>query len=312
MTEEQTQKLQNLLEHIKNNAIEIIDNHLYVSSSAMTSAEEIAKCARNELKVLETAVIGHIISNECGSGYTYEPNTMATYINTANSFNNADVILDSNIKRVEDKVDSISGDTDCADSKINKIYELLNGSGSTIQGCGETTQYTPDLGSCILSAATSFMDADRLLGDQMCEILEMWQSGMTCTSTSNWVDDGANKRLEVDVRASHGNTARQTDEELVITDFTGDYIDPTRTEFTDTNALRIVCLQEGESGSTPDVRSLQNGMYLSNVWDCGLYYGPSDSTAKTQARAAGYIVDQYSTDETSTAREYDYNNNNRL
>ena len=300
-----------LLTNLEDNAIKIVNNGLYVPAADMADAKEIALCTKNELSVFERAVIGHKIYEECGSGYTYEPNVDTTYISGATNFYNADFKLDQNLKRVEDKVDGVSGDTVCVDSKANKIYELLYGTGSTIQGCGEVIQYTPDLGSCVISAATSFMEADRMLGDQMCEILEMWQSGMTCTSISNWIDDGANKRLEIDVRASHGNTARQTDEEIVITGFTGDYIDPTRTEFTDTNALRIVCLQEGESGSTPDVKSLQNGLYLSNVWDCGLYYGPSDTEAKQQAAAAGYIVDPYSTDETGEASDYNYNNNVR-
>jgi hypothetical protein len=155
------------------------------------------------------------------------------------------------------------------------------------------------------------MEADRMLGDQMCEILEMWQSGETCTTKSDWIDDGANKKMIVDVKVSRGNDGTMTDDEIIIENLNGDYIDPTRTEFTDTNALRIICLQEGESGSTPDVKSLQNGIYLSNVWDCGLYYGPSDTEAKSQASAAGYIVDPYSTDETSTSHDYDYNNNVR-
>jgi hypothetical protein len=369
-----------LLTNLPDNAVQIINNGLYVSKADAEGAAELAKCAKNEVEVLEKVVIGHKIDQDCGSGYTYEPNGDAYYINTATSFNHADVILDQNIKKAKDNIESVSatsectknevksfevavlgapiteecgqgysytpnpyanyisgatsfadadfkldqalkgakddistlsGKTECVDTKANKIYELLNGVGTSMPDCGSGTTYTPDLGSCVISAATSFMEADRMLGDQICEILEMWQSGMTCTSISNWIDDGANKRLEVDVRPSHGNSARQTDREIYVTGFTGDYIDPTRTEFTDTNALRIVCLQQGESGSTPDVRSLQNGIYLSNVLDCGLYYGPSDSAAKEQARAAGYIVDPYSTDENPSATDYDYNNNVR-
>lgn len=301
-----------LLTNLEDNAIQIVNNGLYVPAADMQEALEIAKCAKNELGVFEKVVIGSKIDEECGSGYTYQPNNLANYINTATSFNNADLILDQNIKRVENKVDEASGKTDCIDSKANKIYELLYGSGSTIQGCGESAKYTPDLGSCIISGATSFMEADRLLGDQMCEILEMWQSGMTCTSVSDWVDDGANKRLEVDVRLSHGSRTVQSDDDIVITDFTGDYIDPTRTEFTDTNALRIVCLQEGESGSTPAVESKQNGLYLSNVWDCGLYYDEeNDADAIAAANAAGYITGPYRTDSGSTASNYNYMNNVR-
>lgn len=295
-----------------NNALQIVDDSLFVSKADAEGAGEIARCAKNELKVLEKAVIGHHIGEECGSGYTYEPNNTSTYISAATSFNNADVMLDINLKRVEGKLDDASGKTECVNSKANKIYELLYGTGSTVPECGDGIYYKPYVNACIISGATSFDEADHMLNDQICEILEMWQSGMTCTSTSNWIDDGANKRLEVDVRMSHGNTGKQDDDELIITGFTGDFIDPTRTEFTDTNALRIVCLQEGESGSTPDVRSSQNGVYLSNVWDCGLYYDEiEDVDAITAANAAGYKTDNYRTDTSSTASNYDYNNNVR-
>jgi hypothetical protein len=55
-------------------------------------------------------------------------------------------------------------------------------------------------------------------------------------------------------------------------------------------------LQSGPSGVTPSVETKQNGIYLSNVWDCGMYYGPGDTVAKAAAEAAGYKTD-YSTDE---------------
>ena len=301
-----------LLTNLEDNAIKIVNNGLYVPAADMADAKEIALCAKNELSVLERAVIGHKIYEECGSGYTYEPNVDATYISGATNFYNADFKLDQNLKRVEGKVDEVSGGTVCVDSKANKIYELLYGTGSTIQGCGEGIQYSPDLGSCVISAATSFMEADRMLGDQMCEILEMWQSGETCTTKSDWVDDGANKKMIVDVKVSRGNDGTMTDDEIIIENLNGDYIDPTRTEFTDTNALRIVCLQEGAGGVIPAVNSPQNGVYLSNVWDCGLYYDEDvDADAITAANAAGYKTDDYRTDTGSTASNYDYNNNVR-
>jgi hypothetical protein len=50
---------------------------------------------------------------------------------------------------------------------------------------------------------------------------------------------------------------------------------------------------------------------LSNEWDCGLYYGPSDTEAKSRAAASGYKTDPYSTDEASTAHDYNYMNNIR-
>ena len=292
------------------NIVEIRNNGLFVDGSALSAASGTAECVKNELKVFETAVIGHIISQECGSGYTYEPNNMATYINTATSFNNADFILDQNIKRVENDVQIVSAKTDCVDEKTDAIYELMYGAGSTLPQCGEGASYQPYVGACIISGATSFNEADHMLNDAICQILTMWTSGKTCSTESLWVEDGANRKIEVHARLSRGNTGQMTDDDVMIETLNGDYIDPTGTEFTDTNALRIVCLTEGPSGTTPSIDSMQNGIYLSNAWDCGLYYSPSDTEAKAKAEAAGYNTN-YSTDESPSASNFDYMNNVR-
>jgi len=300
-----------LLTNLEDNAVKIINNGLYVSNSAMTEAEEIAECVKNELGVFEKVVIGHKIDEECGSGYTYDAYPQATYINSATSFNNADFILDQSIKNVEEKIDDAAEDIECIDSKANKIYELLYGEGTTMPECGEGAHYQPYVGSCIISAATSFNEADQMLNDQICEILTMWVSGITCTNESEWVEDGMNKKIQVHSRLSHGRFAQETDDEIFIKDLYGEYIDPTNIGFTDTNVLRIVCLDTEPSGTTPSVESKQNGIYLSNEWDCGLYYGPSDTEAKSRAAASGYKTDPYSTDEASTAHDYNYMNNIR-
>lgn len=295
-----------------NNLIEIKNNGLYVDGSAMSDAKEIAECVQNECKVFEKVVIGHQIGEECGSGYTYEPNLMARYISAATSFNNADYALDINLNRVENYADDISAKTDCVDSKAEALYKMLYTNASPIPECGSGATYQPYQGACIISGATSFMDADMLLNDQICEILEMWTSGKTCTTESQWIDDGANKKMIVDVRLSRGNNSEQRDEDVIIETLDGPYIDPTRTEFTDTNALRIVCLTEGPSGTTPSVDSMQNGMYLSNVWDCGLYYDEAtDADAIAAAQAAGYKTDNYRTDTNPDASNYNYMNNVR-
>lgn len=361
------------------NIIEIRNNGLYVCGSAMTEAQDIAKCVQNEVKVLEKAVIGHQIGEECGSGYTYDPNPQATYINSATSFNNADYILDQSIKNVENKVDTVSAktdcntdelkafekavlggviaeecgegfvykgnpqatyinsaisfdnadfildqnikriddtiieieeDVDCVDSKAEALYKLLYTNAVPMPDCGEGVVYKPYQNACIISGATSFMEADQMLNDAICAILTMWVSGITCTNESEWVEDGANRKIEVHTRLSHGNGAEMTDEDLTIETFSGAYIDPTNTEFTDTNALRIVCLTEGGGGTIPDIKSKNNGIYLSSTWDCGLYYGPGDTEAKAQAEAAGYNTD-YNTDEDASASNYNYMNNVR-
>jgi hypothetical protein len=295
------------------NIIEIRNNGLYVCGSAMTEAQEVALCVKNEIKVFEKAVIGQIIGEECGSGYTYEPNNMATYIISANSFNNADFILDQNIKRIDEDIIEIKEDVECVDGKTDAMYKLLYTNAVPMPDCGEGLVYQPYQNACIISGATSFMEADQMLNDAICAILTMWVSGITCTNESEWVEDGANRKIEVHTRLSHGNGAAMTDEELTIETFAGDYIDPTNTEFTDTNALRIVCLTEGGGGTIPDIKSKNNGIYLSNVWDCGLYYGTTeeDLIAKSQAEAAGYNTN-YSTDEDDSASGFNYMNNVRI
>lgn len=294
------------------NIVEIRNNGLFVDGTPMKEAQETAECVQNELKAVERAVLGHIVGEECGSGYTYEQNNMATYINSATSFYNADFILDQNIKRVEIYVDEVSAKTDCVDGKADAIYKLLYGENQTMPDCGEGAEYHPYPTACVLSAATSFSEADQLLNDQICQILTMWVSGITCTNESSWIEDGMNRKLQVDTRLSHGNLATMQDENLYITTLNGDYIDPTNNEFTDTNALRIICLEEGPSGVTPSIDTKQNGIYLSNVWDCGLYYGTTaeDAEAKAKAQAAGYNTN-YSTDEDSSASNYNYMNNAR-
>lgn len=296
------------------NVIEIRNNGLYVNGSAISGAVETAECAKNELRAVEKAVIGHIIAEECGSGYTYEANQFGTYINSATSFASADFILDQNLKRVEDKVDSVSGDTECIDNKANKLYQLLYGTTApTMPNCGSGVTYQPYVGACVISGASSFMEADQMLNDQICAIMGMWVSGETCTTKSEWVDDGTNKKMIVDVKLSRGNGEGDKfveDEEIIIDNLSGDYIDPTSTEFTDTNALRIVCLTDG-GGVVPSIDTPQNGIYLSNVWDCGLYYdenNAADREAKDKAGAAGYNTNYLSEDQPSS---YNYNNNVR-
>ena len=294
------------------NIIEIRNNGLYVCGSAMTEAQDIAKCVQNEIKVFEKAVIGHIIGEECGSGYTYEPNAQATYINSAQSFDNADFILDQSIKNVEIKVDEAIEDIDCVDKKSDKIYEFLYGASSALPDCGEGASYKPYQGSCVISGATSFMEADMMLNDQICEILTMWVSGKTCSTESTWVEDGKNRKITTDVRLSRGRFSEQTDDDVYITDLTGAYIDPTNHEFTDTNVLRIACIEEGPSGTTPSIDSMQNGVYLSNAWDCGLYYDEvEDADAIEAAQEAGYKTDPYRTDTSQEASNYNYMNNVR-
>lgn len=201
-------------------------------------------------------------------------------------------------------------DVGCISGRTDAIYKTLFG-GVAPGGCGEGIQYIPDPLSCVISGATSFMEADKMMAYQICEILEMWVSGMTCTTTSEWVDEGANKKMMVDVRPSYGKTAEMSSDDLYIVDLTGKTIEHGVTEFTDTNALRIVCLEDG-GGVIPDISAKQNGIYLSNVWNCGKYYQVStEAEEMAEVEASGYKVEDYTTDEDASSSSYNYMNNVR-
>jgi hypothetical protein len=99
-----------------------------------------------------------------------------------------------------------------------------------------------------------------------------------------------------------------TDEDIYITDITGKTIEHGVNEFTDTNALRIVCLDDGGGGVKPDVSTKQNGIYLSNAWNCGKYYQEStEAEEMSEVGADGYNVN-YFTDESEDGNTIDYSN----
>ena len=198
---------------------------------------------------------------------------------------------------------------ECVSGKTDAIYEMLQGE-AVPTGCGENIKYEPYRDACIISGATSFYDADRLLNNELCHLLSMWVSGITCTSLSYWIDEGLNRSLQVDVRTSHGNVGMMTDEDLYINNATGKTIEPGVTEFTDTNVLRIACVTEGGGGIIPAVESPINGLYLSNVWDCGKYYDETntdDMAGHDAVEADGYNAD-YWVDNDSGAATANYSN----
>ena len=80
------------------------------------------------------------------------------------------------------------------------------------------------------------------------------------TPTANLHVDGVDsgKKLQVDVRLSHGKGSTMTDENLTITSTDSP-------EFSEENALRKVALDNG------GVTSTMSGLFLSTTWNCGEY-----------------------------------------
>ncbi len=347
------------------NIIEIRNNGLYASGSAITEAIDVAECTSHELKEVEMAVLGHKVDQECGNGFTYTPKEAACFISAATDMYDADVILDkyvcsahTRITKVEEDVDCLwqevnvtqenvlgfvippcginadgtpyhytghvdaciisaatsmddadvlldeaicgmMGDFTCISSETKMVEDVLGVTGS----CDKAINYPVSQG-CLLSSATTFAQADLILEEAICSLMSMVMKGSERPTTStkiiqgpDYIEDPDKKIIVVDTRLSHGNDSGrwQEDEDLVITDYNGGCIESgdsacTYSEFTDTNVLRIVDLTS--LGFVPE--SKYNGLFLSNVWDCGQYTENGEGTP----------YEKYMIDDSATAENY--------
>ena len=225
------------------NIIEIRNNGLYVDGSPISAVAETAECIKEELKVVENDFLGMPLLHNCGEGDAYRPNQGTFYIFSGTSFNDTDIILDREIKRLND-------DVDCLESTVDAMNTITFGSSYTMPECGEGAAY-PAYDGCVISAATSFYEADTLLDDAVCLLMSKPEVAGSDTPSNHTSLEVIDKyaHINVDTRLSHGNGNGMTDDDLVISDNDGAYIDPTRTEFTDTNAIRIVNIADSEPDS---------------------------------------------------------------
>ena len=84
-----------LSEH-DDNLLTIDGDALYVSGEAVSSAGTAVQCALNEIGAIEKNILGLTVSGECGNG-EYEKLARTHYISDADSFMDADAILDENL-----------------------------------------------------------------------------------------------------------------------------------------------------------------------------------------------------------------------
>ena len=130
-----------LLTNIDDNLVQIINNGLYVSGEAVSSAGTAVQCALNEIGAIEKNILGLRLSGDCGSG-EYEVQELANYINGADSFMDADVILDKNLRIISGDVESLlSASGSCTPSTrlraeqqgLNKVLkvDVILSSGTT-------------------------------------------------------------------------------------------------------------------------------------------------------------------------------------
>ena len=352
------------------NIIEIRNNGLYASGSAITEAIDISECTRHELKEVEMAVLGHKVDQECGSGFTYTPKETACFISAATDMYDADVILDKYVCSAHTRITKVEEDVDCLWQEVNVTQEnvlgfvippcginadgtpyhytghidaciisaatsmddadvlldeaicgmmgnftcvsaetkMVEGVLGVVGNCDKVINYPASQG-CLLSSATTFVQADLILEEAICSLMGMSTKGSERPTTSTKViqdpsypEDPDKKIIVVDARLSHGNDSGrwQEDEDLVITDYNGDCIESgdsecAYSEFTDTNVLRIIDLTS--LGFVPEAK--YNGLFLSNVWDCGQYTENGEGTPYEK-----YMIDDSATAENYYDRKY--------
>ena len=104
------------------------------------------------------------------------------------------------------------------------------------------------------------------------------------------------------------------EKDLIIGTYAGNLVEPGnindqfRREYSDTNVLRIANV----GGTDPSIATV-DGLYLSNYWNCGKYYQlPNEQDEiDLMKNTYGYELSDYTTDESTDATNYNYNNYNR-
>lgn len=260
------------------NADEILDTAVCALSSKTEDTDEEVDCLKKALQVTQQNVMG-ITVPECGLNadqtiYKYQAHANGCVISAATSMDNADALLDSAICNINSDIDDIDSDIECMSAETKSIERALG----VVGNCSEVILY-PKTEGCLLNSATTYANADAILEKSVCELLKMMVDTNTPSASMRVVQYGNNQHFEVDVRLSHGNTKAMTDEELTITGVTQE-------EFTDTNVLRLVAFDD----YVPETQ--YNGLYVSNVWDCGEY----------TENGVGTPGNKYQTDETASAQ----------
>ena len=260
------------------NADEMLDTAVCALSSKTEGTDEEVDCLKKALQVTQQNVMG-ITVPECGMNadqtiYKYQAHANGCVISAATSMDDADALLDNAICNINSSIDDIDSDIECMSAETKSIERALG----VVGNCSEVILY-PKTEGCLLNSATTYANADAILEKSVCELLKMMVDTNTPSASMHVVQDGNNQHFEVDVRLSHGNTKAMTDEELTITGITQE-------EFTDTNVLRLVALDD----YIPETQ--YNGLYVSNVWDCGEY----------TENGAGTPGNKYQTDETASAQ----------
>ena len=253
------------------NIIKIKDNMLYASNAPIvknatditalsgdvktitanvTTLSGDSKNNLNELRNLEKATLG-LISPVGVVEYT--PHEDAHLISAATSMNSADVILDNKLFEVCGKVTTVEATLDLNSKELKKVEKVIG-----VTGNGDNDIAYPKNGHGIIDGAATYADADEKLEKALVDVKTLTSGALTPTANLHVDGVDSDKKLQVDVRLSHGKGSTMTDENLTITSTDSP-------EFSEENALRKIAL------SGEDVTSAKNGLFLSSTWNCGEY-----------------------------------------
>ena len=253
------------------NIIKIKDNMLYASNAPIvknatditalsgdvktitanvTTLSGDSKNNLNELRNLEKATLG-LISPVGDVKYT--PHEDAHLISAATSMNSADVILDNKLFEVSGKVTTVEATLDLNSKELKKVEKVIG-----VTGNGDNDIAYPNNGHGIIDGAATYADADEKLEKALVDVKTLTSGALTPTANLHVDGVDSDKKLQVDVRLSHGKDSTMTDENLTITSTDSP-------EFSEENALRKVALDNG------DVTSTMSGLFLSTTWNCGEY-----------------------------------------
>lgn len=253
------------------NIVKIKDNKLYVSnapivknatdidsvktnvatvSGSVTALTEDVTHNLDELRNLEKATLG---LTKPGGVVEYVPHEDAHLISAATSMNSADVILDNKLFEVGGKVTTVEATLDLNSKELKKVEKVIG-----VTGNGDNDIAYPKNGHGIIDGAATYADADEKLEKALVDVKTLTSGALTPTANLHVDGVDSDKKLQVDVRLSHGKGSTMTDENLTITSTDSP-------EFSEENALRKVALDNG------DVTSTMSGLFLSTTWNCGEY-----------------------------------------
>jgi len=202
---------------------------------------------------------------------TGDPDKLRGEVLISNHPDNA-IVLDGNHLYVSSS--AMSESKEIAECAKNEVISLKSIMGVTFGDCSSAATYSAP-GTHFIVDAQSMQDADRILDDTLYHLVNDWffLGSNTQSARLTFKDEGENRKGFVEVRLSHGNRAydestnNTTNEEMDYGDLEISAL--TDSEFSDTNVLRMVKIEESSSHEPLDPDNKYNGIFLSNIWDCG-------------------------------------------